>query len=125
MTHLFGLEGSNSTRVMRMRLEEPAKLVAQGNERFFAVGESNTIYYWGYPLTGDPTSEAYYNDFSLKEIPFDKNIVDLSVGSELCAITDEGEAYTIGGGLLIRLWICKSTMNSMEITPKNYTHHCL
>ncbi len=118
MTHLFGLEGSNSTRVMRMRLEEPAKLVAQGNERFFAVGESNTIYYWGYPLTGDPTSEAYYNDFSLKEIPFDKNIVDLSVGSELCAITDEGEAYTIGGGLLYGYGYASSTMNSMEITPK-------
>lgn len=121
MVHLFGLEGSGATRVMRMRLEEPAKLVAQGNERFYAVGESNTIYYWGLPLTGDPSSETYFNDFSLKTIPFDKNIVDINVGSELCVVTEEGEAYTIGGGLLYGYGYASSTMPDMEISPKKLT----
>ena len=50
LVHLFGLEGAGATRVMRLRLEESAKLVGGDWERYFAVGKSNTIYYWGHPL---------------------------------------------------------------------------
>ena len=60
--------------------------------------------------------------FIIGGIPFDKEIVEISVGQEICIVTADGEAYTIGDGLLYGygyegLEVSEQERSKVRLTP--------